>query len=137
MITDHPIVTRLKSGWIGRFIRFYQAAAVNTLFGFGIYALMIRLGINIYGAQAIAQVLGVTFNYFTYSRHVFQDRKASKHAFLLAYLSNYVVNLLLLAIFDRVIQSSYWAGLASTLMASVINYLALRSLVFRRKAAAA
>lgn len=120
-------------GRLIQLVRFYQAAAVNTLFGFGVYALMIRLGVNLYVAQAIAQVLGVTFNYFTYSRHVFRDRTASKHSFVLAYLSNYLVNLTLLAVFDHLVRSDYIAGLAATICASLINYLALRSLVFRRR----
>ena len=113
-------------------VRFYQAAVVNTLFGFGIYALMIRLGVNLYVAQIIAQILGVTFNYLTYSRHVFRDRRASKQHFVLVYAGNYLVNLALLAVFDRIVQSDYVAGFAATICASLINYLALRSLVFRQ-----
>ncbi len=117
---------------LGRLVRFYQAAAINTAFGFGVFALMIRLGVNLYVAQVIAQVLGVTFNYFTYSRHVFRDRTASKWSYVLTYGVNYLVNLALLAAFARVIRSPYLAGLAATIVASLINFLMLRSLVFRR-----
>lgn len=136
MITDAPLFRRLASGRIGQLIRFYQAAAINTAFGFGVYALMIRLGVNLYAAQAIAQVLGVTFNYFTYSRHAFRDREASKPSFVLAYVANYLVNLALLAVFAQVIRSLYLAGLAATIAASLVNFLVLRSLVFRRRAPA-
>jgi putative flippase GtrA len=136
MMTDPSLIRRLASSRFGQLIRFYQAAAINTLFGFGIYALMIRLGVNLYVAQIIAQVLGVTFNYFTYSRHVFRDRDASKGSFVLAYVGNYLVNLALLATLSRFIHSPYLAGFVATLGASVINYLALRSLVFRRRAPA-
>lgn len=116
---------------IARLVRFYQAAAVNTLFGFGVYALLISLGVQLYAAQAIAQILGMTFNYFTYSRHVFHDRAGSKHRFVLAYASNYLVNLGLLAIFDRVTTNDYLAGLMATIVASVINFVALKTLVFK------
>lgn len=128
-----PHLPRLP-GRLVQLIRFYQAAALNTLFGFGVFALMIRLGVNLYAAQAIAQVLGVTFNYFTYSRHVFRDRAASKQSFALAYASNYLVNLALLAVFDHLVRSDYVAGLTATICASLINYVALRSLVFNRRA---
>lgn len=134
MSIDAPLIRRLAGSRFGQLIRFYQAAAINTAFGFGVYALMIRLGVNLYVAQIIAQVLGVTFNYFTYSRHVFRDRHASKRSFLLAYVGNYLVNLALLAAFARVIHSAYLAGLAATIAASLVNYLALRSLVFRKRA---
>lgn len=122
----------LATSRFGQLIRFYQAAAINTAFGFSVFALMIRLGVNLYAAQVIAQVLGVTFNYFTYSRHAFRDRQASKPSFVLAYLGNYLVNLLLLWAFAQVIRSPYVAGLAATIAASLINYLVLRSLVFRK-----
>lgn len=133
MITDAPLIRRLTDSRFGQLIRFYQAAAINTAFGFGVYALMIRLGVNLYVAQIVAQVLGVTFNYFTYSRHVFRDREASKQSFLLAYVGNYLINLVLLALFARVVSSAYLAGLAATIAASLVNYLALRSLVFRKR----
>ena len=138
MIIDPQAIKRLAAGLrlsrLGQLIRFYQAAAVNTLFGFGIYALMLRLGLDRYVAQIISQVLGVTFNYFTYSRHAFRDRQSSKTSFVLAYVANYLVSLALLALFSRFIRSGYAAGLASTLTASVINFLVLRSFVFRRRA---
>lgn len=126
------LVRRLTGSRIGQLIRFYQAAAINTLFGYGAFALLIWLGLNLYAAQIVAQVLGVSFNYLTYSRHVFRDRTASKGSFVLAYAGNYLINLALLAGFSQVIASPYVAGLAATIGASLINYLVLRSLVFRR-----
>jgi putative flippase GtrA len=141
MATDAPsssgavarIYRRIVTSRLAQLIRFYQAAAINTAFGFGIYALMIWFGVNLYVAQIIAQILGVTFNYFTYSRHVFRDRVAVKSSFILAYTSNYLVNLALLALFDRVFHSDYIAGLSATICASLVNYFALRSLVFRKR----
>jgi len=137
MPAEPSLFRRLASGRIGQLIRYYQAAAINTAFGFGIYALMIWLGVNLYVAQVIAQVLGVTFNYFTYSRHAFREETASKTSFVLAYIGNYLVNLVSLWAFAQVIGSAYVAGLASTIAASLVNYLVLRSLVFRRRAPAA
>lgn len=133
-MTDTSLFRRLASGRLGQLVRFYQAAAINTAFGFGVYALMVRLGVNLYVAQVIAQVLGVTFNYFTYSRHAFRDREASKPSFVLAYVGNYLVNLALLWGFAHAVRSPYIAGLAATIAASLINFLVLRSLVFRRRA---
>ena len=78
------LLRRLLDGRIGQLIRFYQAAAINTAFGYGTYALLVFAGANLYVAQIVAQVLGVTFNYFVYSRHVFRDRQGSKASFVLA-----------------------------------------------------
>lgn len=112
--------------------RFYQAAVVNTAFGFGLYALLIWLGLDRYVAQAISFVSGVAFNYLTYSRHVFRDGERAKFRFALAYGSNYVVNLALLWLFSLVVRNAYAAGFSASLAASLINYFALKYLVFVR-----
>ncbi|MEO6361382.1 MAG: GtrA family protein [Sphingomicrobium sp.] len=116
-----------------RLIRYYQAAVVNTLFGFGLYAILVAAGLNMFVAQGIGFVCGVTFNYFTYSRHAFRDRQGSKRAFVLAYGVNYLVNLALLAGFSLVLRSPYLAGLAATLIASLVNYFVLREVVFKQR----
>ena len=119
----------------GQLIRFYQAALINTVFGFGLYALLIRAGLNLYLAQIVAQIAGVAFNYLTYSRHVFHDQRGDKRMFVAAYLVNYLVNLALLALFHRGGMSSYAAGLAATIVASLINFFVLKRVVFTRAAA--
>ena len=116
--------------------RYSQAAAVNTAFGYGLFALLVWAGVDRFVAQAVATVLGVAFNYLVYSRHVFRDRQGSKASFVLAYGGHYLLNVALLALFGAVIRSVYLAGLLATLCASLINYLLLRSVVFRARAAA-
>ena len=115
---------------IGELMRFYQAAAVNTAFGYGLFALLIWAGANLYAAQIAAHVAGVAFNYLTYSRHGFRDASASKTRFVLAYALNYLGNLGLLAAFHLFVPSPYAAGLLATIGASLVNYFALRHAVF-------
>ncbi len=115
--------------------RFYQAALVNTAFGFGSYALLVWLGTDRFVAQIAAQLLGMTFNYFTYSRHVFRGGgEGTRLRFVLAYGVNYLVNLGLLAAISLVMPSPYIAGFAATIAASLINYFALKHVVFVRRA---
>lgn len=121
----------LKS--IAELVRFYQAAIVNTAFGVGLYMLLVYAGLNIYVAQIISHFAGVAFNYFVYSRHVFRDRSPAKFRFALSYIVNYFVSLAVLAAFARVIASPYIAGIATTLVVSIGNYLVLKHLVFRRQ----
>lgn len=124
----HP--ARLIELW-----RYYQAGVVNTLFGYGMYALFVALGAGPFLAQLVAHVLGVTFNYFTYSRHVFRDATATKMSFALAYAANYALGLATLAGLIRYIDSPYIAGLCATILVSLINYGLLRHLVFRGRRA--
>jgi len=54
---------------IWEIIRYYQAGALNAAFGYGLYVGLVWLGLGMYAAQLVAHLLGVAFNYFTYSRH--------------------------------------------------------------------
>jgi len=118
-----------------RLWRYYQAGIVNTLFGYGMFALFVRFGLNMYVAQILAHVLGVVFNYFSYSRHVFHDSEASKPRFILSYAFNYLLGLISLAAAAQVIPSPYIAGIISIVFVSLVNYFVLKNLVFSKQAA--
>jgi putative flippase GtrA len=113
--------------------RFYSVSVINTIFGYSTYALLITLGINLYVAQILSQLIGMTFNYFTYSRHVFREEEATLLRYTGAYAGNYLMNLALLALFHRVTRSAYLAGLLAVIVASLINLVILKRLVFRPK----
>lgn len=117
-------------GSLERLWRYYQAGIVNTAFGYGLYALFVAVGINMYLAQIIAHVLGVAFNYFTYSRHAFHDADVSKTRFVLSYGVNYLLGLASLWSAAQVIPSPYLAGLIAVIVVSLINYVILRHWVF-------
>ena len=123
-----PKVHALSS--IERLWRYYQAGIVNTAFGYGLYALFVALGLNMYLAQIIAHLLGMTFNYFTYSRHAFHDSDVSKGRFILSYAVNYLLGLAALWAASQVIASPYLAGFVAVVVVSLINYLVLKNWVF-------
>jgi putative flippase GtrA len=115
--------------------RYYQAGVVNTLFGYGLFAFFVWLGLNIYVAQITAHVLGMTFNYFTYSRYAFAGHESSKSRFVISYAFNYLLGLVALAGATRFVSSPYVAGLIAVIFVSVVNYFILKRLVFRTEAA--
>ena len=115
--------------------RYYQIGVVNTAFGLGAYALFVWLGMNMFAAQLLSHLLGMGFNYITYSRHVFREAAPAKLRFILSYGVNYLLGLATLAGLAHFIASPYIAGLAAAVIVSVINYFALKYLVFRTKSA--
>ena len=115
--------------------RYGQAGVLNAAFGFAVYALFVRLGMNIYVAQIAATLLGIAFNYVTYSRHVFREASPAKLRFTLSYAGNYLVSLGFLALASHIVKSPYAAGLISIVATAIVNYFALKYLVFRRRAA--
>lgn len=116
---------------IKELIRFYQAALVNTAFGIGLYMALVALGTNMFAAQALSHVMGMAFNYFTYSRHVFRGSTPAKLRFVMSYAAHYVMGLAALAAISRLVPDPYIAGLAAAILVSFINYFILRHLVFK------
>lgn len=116
---------------IERLIRYYGAGVVNTAFGFGLYALLVFLGLNLFLAQILAHVCGTAFNYFVYSRHVFRGHRRSPAAFIAAYVFNYLMGLGLLALAHQLVRNPYGAGFLALLVNTAINYFILRRFVFR------
>ena len=117
-------------GSLDRLWRYYQAGVVNTLFGYGLYALFVKLGLNMYVAQLVAHVTGVVFNYFTYSRYAFRNTSASKWRFGVSYAVNYFIGAGLLFASHLVIPSPYFSMAVAVVFATAINYLILNRLVF-------
>jgi putative flippase GtrA len=111
-------------------IRYYQAGMVNLAFGYGLYAGLIALGLSAYPAQALSHMLGMAFNYVTYSRHVFRNAGPAKLRFVASYAVNYVLSLATLAGLKQVMANDYLAGLLAAVIVSVINFAALKYLVF-------
>jgi putative flippase GtrA len=117
-------------------VRYYQAGIVNSLFGYGLYAFFVAIGFNMYVAQVVAHVIGVAFNYLTYSRHAFRGSRANKARFILSYVANYFLGLVTLAGASIFIRSPYVAGFVALVVVSVVNYFVLKHLVFTAPAKA-
>jgi len=111
-------------------VRFYQAAIVNTVFGFGVYSFFVFIGIPMLVAQAVSHVFGVAFNYVTYSRYVFRDQKGSIPKFIFSYVAGGLLNFFLLFLLGRYLTSPYVAGLSSMILTSLVLYFLLSRLVF-------
>lgn len=114
-----------------RLVRYYGVAAINTAWGYGVYAALVAFGLNLFVAQIVAHVIGVIFNYFSYSLGVFQRPPQSKAAYVLAYGVNYMVSLGFLALFHAAGLSPYLSGLCALVCASLTNFLVLSRFVFR------
>ena len=115
--------------------RYYRTAIINTVFGVAAYSLCIWLGLNIFLAQIVSYIMGMMFNYFTYSRLVFRSSVPSKGYFILSYGLNYLIGLGILAVLARFIASPYVIGVITSLLVSIVNYFGLKHVVFRARPA--
>ena len=122
--------TRLQFDW-RQLLRYYQAGVVNTLFGYGCYAALLWLGLDMFIAQLISHTAGTLFNYFTFSRYAFAGEAGSPRRFVASYAVNYLLSLAVLWALSQAVSSPYIAGLLSIGVVSVINYVLLKRFVFR------
>ena len=71
MTTNQAMTGKLRDR---QFIRFLAVGGLNTLFGYGVFSLLVLAGTAPGLALLVATVLGVLFNYFTTGRIVFAAR---------------------------------------------------------------
>ena len=120
----------LSSIPVAQLWRFLTVGVLNTLFGYALYAALVAIGLQMFVAQIVGTVIAVSFNYVTYSRHVFLDAPASRLRFVLSYALNYLVSLAMLALAAIAFPSPYLAGFVATLVTAAINFVVLSRFVF-------
>ena len=77
-----------------KIFKFILAGAINTVFGYAIFATFIYLNFGSSLALFISTVLGITFNYLNFGKSVFNARVnwARFNRFLVVYAVLYLIN---------------------------------------------
>lgn len=76
-----------------QFLRFLVVGALNTLFGYSVFAGLVLAGVPPVPALVLTYVVGVIFNFFTTRRFVFsRSARASLARFVAAYAVIYLFN---------------------------------------------
>jgi len=118
---------------IAEFVRFGIAGAVNTAFGFAVYAGFVMLGLQPAVALLLATVAGVFFNFVTFGAYTFRRLAAHRlPRFLVAYGCIYLFNLALLEGLRAATGiGPILAQLACLLVVAPTAYFVLRAKVFQ------
>lgn len=91
---------KLRAFLNGRFFRFLIVGGVNTVFGYGVFAIVYFASHNYRAAIVVATLIGIAFNFFTTGRVVFGNRSArAALPFVLGYGVTLAVNLTLAELF--------------------------------------
>jgi len=113
-------------------IRFIAVGIVNTLFGYGIYALLIYLGLNYMVAVLFATVAGVLFNFKTIGRYVFKSNDSSLLLkFIIVYTVIYGINVGLIRFFSLWNIDYYTAGFLAIVPCAAISFILNKLFVFQ------
>lgn len=83
-----------------KIIKFLGIGAVNTVFGYSVYAALLFIKVPYLIALFVATIAGVVFNYFSFGRMIFNSRGGWPDfgKFVIAYVLIYTINAVLLSI---------------------------------------
>ncbi len=116
-----------------QFLRFIIVGGLNTAFGYGVYALLVSLGLHYSLAVLFATILGILFNFKTYGALVFRNpdnRLIVK--FVGVYGISYALSVVALGILKSFGLSAYCAGAIIILPLSLLTFYLNRRFVFSR-----
>ncbi|HAW33356.1 MAG TPA: polysaccharide biosynthesis protein GtrA [Alphaproteobacteria bacterium] len=125
------------TGFSERFVLFLIAGGVNTMFYYGVYALLIWLKTPYPVAVVLATACGVAFNFNTFGRFVFKQfetRLIFRFAGVYAVVAS--VNIAGIKLLELCgVSNRYVAGALLTLPAALLGYVLNGTFVFNRPAA--
>lgn len=115
------LVQQIAKGLRNKIIRFFLVSGLNTAFGYGLFYLLVFIGLHYAIAGLITTILGILFNFKTTGMLVFGNNKNKLILkFIGVYGINYAVGMFLLTVLER---SGVDALLSATLFQIVHNSL--------------
>jgi len=122
---------------MGEFFRYLVIGGCNTVFGYGAFSGLVLFGLHYKLAAILSLILGICFNYITYSLFVFHRHAPLSLSpskimkYLAVYGSVYWVNIWLLELLLRYPISIYIAQLICLPVVVLISYLGNKYISFK------
>lgn len=115
-----------------KFIRFILVGGLNTAFGYGVYCLMIFIGLPYVWATLVSQILGVLFNFFTTGALVFDNRD---RRLLLRFVLNYILTYFISIGANKACQelfgwNTYISGIGAMIVSALCSFFILKFFVY-------
>lgn len=113
---------------------FLLVGILNTIFGYGLFALFIYLGLYYPLAVLLSTILGVLFNFKTIGKLVFgSSDNGLILRFALVYVITYLLNIFFLWLFKRLgFENMYINGFVLLIPLAAVSFLLNKFFVFRR-----
>ena len=95
----YAIKQNIASLWQNTFCRFILIGILNTVFGYGVYACFVLLGVDYRISLTISTILGILFNFKTTGHIVFKNKNNRLiFRFIAVYGIVYVLNQIVLTV---------------------------------------
>jgi len=133
MYLAEGIPDQIKSLFDNKIIRFFLVSGLNTAFGYGLFALLIFVGIAYPISSFISTISGILFNFKTTGLIVFKNKKNSLiFRFLGVYAITYLCNVGGLTIFNMLGLSYYLGGAILLFPVGVLGFYLQKTFVFKK-----
>ena len=126
------------AGLVGQLARFVAVGALSALVDLGVYQLLLHLGVWVHAAKAISFILGTTTAYLLNRRFTFTAAGGGKRrfaGFVALYATTFAINVgvnaLALAVLPVMPARYTVAWVIAQGTATAINFVMLRTVVFR------
>jgi len=115
-----------------RFVKFLFVCAINTLFGYSMYALFVTFGFNPSNALLISYILGVFWNFKTTGSIVFRNKDNKLiFKFFISYVFTFSVNNFFLNfLMNNLHLNKYLAQLILVLPVAVLSFTIFKTFIF-------
>ncbi len=117
-----------------QFLRFLVVGALNTLFGYSVFAGLVLAGVSSMPALVLTYVVGVLFNFMTTRKLVFNRSGHSAFLrFIVAYVVIYFFNAGLLELFEAAGASALVGQAICLPVVAVFSFVLFKFQVFKDK----
>ena len=122
------------TGFSEQFILFLVMGGINTLFYYGLFSLLIYIGVFYALAVVIATVCGVLFNFQTFGRVVFKNFRMNLIGrFIGVYVVLCLANIVGLRLLETVgLYNKYIGAAVLTLPVALLGYVLNKTFVFKK-----
>jgi putative flippase GtrA len=115
-------------------VRFFLVAGVNTFFGYGVFAVLIYIGLHYSLAVLISTIIGILINFKTYGYLVFNSKKNRLiFRFIGVYAIVYLCYIGGIAIFEYYSISNYTAGMIMAIPLGFLGFILNNNFVYKPK----
>lgn len=117
-----------------RFVKFIFVGILNTIVGYGTYALLIFFGFNYIISSTVSTIVGVINSFILNKKITFSDKGINKKTpfkFISVYLFSYFIGLFNLSIFIKKLGfNPYLAGFINLFITTLISWFGHRYFSF-------
>lgn len=116
-----------------RFLLFILVGVGNTMFGYGIFALFIFMGMHYVLAVLLSTILGVLFNFKSTGGIVFKSHDNRLiFRFFFVYSIIMIINMILLKLSIKLAFNMYLASFVITIPMAFVSYFFQKNFVFSK-----